>query len=210
VKAALLRQPNGRSRDCSKGRQAVQDEGTGDHATGQRRQLGDNDSGTGSVSTGLAKLFRLLRNARGAGVPHALGPLATASGAVATVENSPSSPSSVAGPRGPTAAGHSHGWQRAWPVVPRAGQGPLSRTLQCALRLARPSAFDRRRVAQPTRTAVYGPVRTVVWQGSAGNRRPYADVCWACATAWRCKSSGQPDGGEGLAMMQGRPPRGGV
>ncbi len=28
---------------------------------------------------------------------------------------------------------------------------------------------------QPTRTAVYGPVRTVVWQGSAGDRRPYAD-----------------------------------
>jgi len=25
------------------------------------------------------------------------------------------------------------------------------------------------------RTAVYGPVRTVVWQGSAGDRRPYAD-----------------------------------
>ena len=23
--------------------------------------------------------------------------------------------------------------------------------------------------------AVYGPVRTVVWQGSAGDRRPYAD-----------------------------------
>jgi len=23
---------------------------------------------------------------------------------------------------------------------------------------------------------VYGPVRTVVWQGSAGNRRPYADL----------------------------------
>ena len=29
--------------------------------------------------------------------------------------------------------------------------------------------------AQPTRPAVYGPVRTVVWQGSAGDRRPYAD-----------------------------------
>jgi hypothetical protein len=25
-----------------------------------------------------------------------------------------------------------------------------------------------------SRTAVYGPVRTVVWQGSAGDRRPYA------------------------------------
>src|SRR5215468_11704977 len=30
-------------------------------------------------------------------------------------------------------------------------------------------------LAQLTRTAVYGPVRTVVWQGSAGDRRPYAD-----------------------------------
>ena len=29
---------------------------------------------------------------------------------------------------------------------------------------------------QPTRTAVYGPVHTVVWQGSAGDRRPYADL----------------------------------
>jgi hypothetical protein len=27
----------------------------------------------------------------------------------------------------------------------------------------------------PTGTAVYGPVRTVVWQGSAGDRHPYAD-----------------------------------
>jgi hypothetical protein len=26
-----------------------------------------------------------------------------------------------------------------------------------------------------SRTAVYGPVRTVVWQGSVGDRRPYAD-----------------------------------
>ena len=30
-------------------------------------------------------------------------------------------------------------------------------------------------LAEPTRTAVYGPVCTVVWQGSAGDRRPYAD-----------------------------------
>ena len=30
-------------------------------------------------------------------------------------------------------------------------------------------------LVQASRTAVYGPVRTVVWQGSAGNRRPYAD-----------------------------------
>src|SRR5438552_18223311 len=28
----------------------------------------------------------------------------------------------------------------------------------------------------PTQTAVYGPVRTVVWQGSVGDHRPYADL----------------------------------
>jgi hypothetical protein len=28
-----------------------------------------------------------------------------------------------------------------------------------------------------SRTAVYGPVCTVVWQGSAGDCRPYADQC---------------------------------
>src|SRR5271167_4169554 len=28
-------------------------------------------------------------------------------------------------------------------------------------------------------------------------------VCRACSVAWRCKSSTQPDGGEGLAMRKG-------
>ena len=31
-------------------------------------------------------------------------------------------------------------------------------------------------VSVTDRTAVYGPVCTVVWQGSAGDRRPYADL----------------------------------
>jgi hypothetical protein len=30
-------------------------------------------------------------------------------------------------------------------------------------------------ISLTSRTAVYGPVRTVVWQGSAGDCRPYAD-----------------------------------
>jgi hypothetical protein len=39
------------------------------------------------------------------------------------------------------------------------------------------SAFLRWSVSDgvTSRTAVYGPVRTVVWQGSAGDCRPYAD-----------------------------------
>jgi hypothetical protein len=34
---------------------------------------------------------------------------------------------------------------------------------------------------------VYGPVRTVVWQGSAGDRRPYADLV---AHSERARSAG--------------------
>ena len=33
-----------------------------------------------------------------------------------------------------------------------------------------------RTTSATSRTAVYGPVRTVVWQGSAGDCRPYADL----------------------------------
>ena len=33
----------------------------------------------------------------------------------------------------------------------------------------------RRYTSVTSRTAVYGPVRTVVWQGAAGDCRPYAD-----------------------------------
>jgi hypothetical protein len=31
---------------------------------------------------------------------------------------------------------------------------------------------------------VYGPVRTVVWEGSAGDRRPYPDLT-ALSEKWR-------------------------
>jgi len=41
------------------------------------------------------------------------------------------------------------------------------------------------------RTAVYGPVRTVVWEGWGRKASPYPDVCRACSTAWRWKSSSQ-------------------
>jgi len=67
-----------------------------------------------------------------------------------------------------------------------------------------------KRVSVTSRTAVYGPVRTVVWEGRSREAPPYPDVCWACSVAWRWKSSTQPDGGEGLATTQGLSPRGEV
>jgi hypothetical protein len=45
-----------------------------------------------------------------------------------------------------------------------------------------------------SRTAVYGPVRTVVWQGSAGDCRPYADqtlITTAILTRRRVMDSGR-------------------
>ncbi len=38
-------------------------------------------------------------------------------------------------------------------------------------------------LAQTSRTVVHGPVRTVVWQGLVGDRRPYADQRPLCDTA---------------------------
>src|SRR5262249_51804686 len=66
---------------------SVQATNPGDHATSQGRQHRDDDGGVGSVYAGLAQLFRLLRNARGAGVPHPLGPVATSGRTVAAVED---------------------------------------------------------------------------------------------------------------------------
>jgi len=53
----------GQARDCAQGFGSVQAANPGDHATGKRRQHGDDDGGTGTVYAGLAQLFRILRNA---------------------------------------------------------------------------------------------------------------------------------------------------
>jgi len=63
------------------------------------------------------------------------------------------------------------------------GRGPWYLARAKALSLGLSNAYLRslglpswsRSPSVTDRTAVYGPVRTVVWQGSAGNRRPYAD-----------------------------------
>ena len=60
---------------------------------GQGRQHQDDNGRAGPVYAGLARLFRLLRNARGADRSHSLGPVATAGRSVAAVENTTSSPS---------------------------------------------------------------------------------------------------------------------
>ena len=66
-----------------------------DHAKGQRRQHRDDNGRTGPVYAGLARLFRLLRNARGVDRSHSLGPAAIAGCLLAPMENTKASASST-------------------------------------------------------------------------------------------------------------------
>src|ERR1019366_8368105 len=84
------------------------------------------------------------------------------------------------GTGGARAAGEQYRRQRSWPLVSREGQGPGCGAFECVSQIAWASIIVRELLAKPSRTAVYGPVRTVVWQGSAGDRRPYADQLAVC------------------------------
>jgi hypothetical protein len=66
-------------------------------------------------------------------------------------------------------------WSRRGTRVNGPFENPACCALQCLFLRSRSSFVVRAMLAQTSRTAVYGPVRTVVWQGSAGDRRPYAD-----------------------------------
>src|SRR5215468_11301661 len=78
--------------------------------------------------------------------------------------------------RRPWPVGGRYRCQRSWSMASR------PRKL-CVLRFRMPFSvtvvFLRCSVSvrQTFRTAVYGPVRTVVWQESVGDHRPYADRC---------------------------------
>ena len=65
-----------------------------DHAKGQGRQHQDDNGRVGHA--GLARLFRLLRNARGTGHAHSLGPVAIAGRSLAPMENPTAPPNDTA------------------------------------------------------------------------------------------------------------------
>jgi hypothetical protein len=69
-----------------------------------------------------------------------------------------------------------HGRQRPRSLVSRPQQSPLYWALKCILQIARPAILVPIVLAQPSRTAVYGPVRTVVWEGRSREAPPYPDA----------------------------------
>ena len=60
------------------------------------------------------------------------------------------------------------------------GQSSLCWAFQCLLQVARAAVIVRASIGVTISKDVYDPVRLVVWQGAAGNRRPYASL-----VAWR-------------------------
>jgi len=126
---------------------------------------------------GLTQLFRLLRNARGADGSRTLGPGAAACGSLTAMEDAPPSPSSAPAVGCPSITGRQRRRLRSRPVVSGTVPGPRDGAVECVLQIDRASVMSRGGVSETARTDVYGPVRTVVWQGAAGDRRPYADQC---------------------------------
>src|SRR4029077_15627676 len=154
--------------DCAQISGTVQATNPGDHAKGQGRQHQDDNGRVGHVYAGQAQLFRLLRNARGAGRSHSLGPVATAGRSVASVENATASPSGThrAWSSGGVAQ---YGRQRPWPLASGPEQSPLCRALQCPFQIAWSSELDRSALASTLEPPYTDPY--VRWCGRGGAAR---------------------------------------
>ena len=159
----------------------VQTANPGHHAQGQGRQHEDDNGRVGPVYAGLAQLFWLLRNARGVGGSHSLGPVAIAGRSVASVENTTSPPCGTDRIASFWAVVQ-YGRQRPWPMVHRPEQSPLRRAFQCPLQIARSPLLDRCALAQLPEPPWYGPVCQVVWEGRSREAPPYPDL-WHISVA---------------------------
>src|SRR6202795_4231148 len=100
----------------------------------------------GPAYAGVARLFRLLPNARGAGRSHSRGPPATAGCPLAPMENTTASASGTHRTGSPGGAAQP-GRQRPWPLAARPEQSSLRGTLQCPLQIARLTVLDRSALA---------------------------------------------------------------
>jgi len=157
----------------------VQAANPGDHTQGQGRQHHDDIGRVGSVYGGLARLFRLLRNARGAGRAHSLGPAAATGSSLAPVA---------------LALGLSHG------AKPFASGSPMPTSNRSAFHLCL------ERVSATSRTAVYGRVRTVVWEGRSREAPPipiHLDRPWRATSIFHDSVAG---GHASAASSRRKPP----
>ena len=104
---------------------------------GQERQHHDDNGRTSLVYAGLARLFRLLRNARGVDRSHALGPAATAGRSLAPVENTTAPPDGTCRTRGLAVGCQENGRQRPRSLVSCPQPSSLHWPIKCILPIAR-------------------------------------------------------------------------
>src|SRR6516225_5324736 len=141
---------------------------SGTSREGPRRQHQDDNGRVGHVYAWLARLFRLLPNARGADRSHSLGPVATAGCPLAPMENTTASASGTHRAGSPGGATQ-HGRQRSWTLASRPEQSPLRGTLQCSLQIARSPIPVRRVLAQLLEPPCTDPYAR--WCGRGGAAR---------------------------------------
>src|ERR1700740_2273514 len=128
-----------------------------------------------SSASSRQRPWNVLRNARSAHRPHSLGPAATPGRSVAAVEDTTSSPRGADRTGGERAAGEQHRRQRSWSLASGQEQGPLSRTQQQVLQIARSSISIWHVLAKLLEPPYTRPVRTVVWEGRRREAPPYPD-----------------------------------
>ena len=103
--------------------QAIIDATPSDHMTFLTTQFGRSFTGrTGHLYAGLARLFRLLRNARGVDRSHSLGPVTIAGRSVAPMENPTAPPRGTHRKWGLRVGCKEHGRQRPRSVASRPQQ----------------------------------------------------------------------------------------
>ena len=129
---------------------------------------------TGHLYAGLARLFRLLRNARGADSPHSLGPIATAGRSVAPMENPTAPPRSTHRKWGLRVGCKEHGRQRPRSLVSRPQQSSLYWALKCILQI--------------TRSAILVPI-VLAQLLEPPCTDPYAQSRQALSADWSCRET---------------------
>ena len=156
----------------AEGARPVQAAGSGTDAPHDERQLHPSRGGAVPLPCRVAGLLRTLRGPLCPGPPRPVDPAAASRRRLGALEAWAHPFRGTAPPRRPQAAGGPDREQCPRPVADQPQPGPQYRAAQRLLRPDRPR-IRRRRPCR--RTAVYGPVRTVVWEGRSREAPPYPD-----------------------------------
>src|ERR1035437_1713240 len=131
----------------------------------------------------MARLLRILRNPVGVARPRQVDQTTASGHRLEAMETRACPLCRTVTPRRRPGLGGAERRQPTWPLAAQHEPRAHHRPIQCLLHLARPS-FSRGYSADLIhRTAVYGPVRTVVWEGRSREAPPYPDFHFAADAA---------------------------